>query len=137
MNDKRGHTFHTGQESSSASASRTVNVVVLPSFVGDEGFCKCECGSHCGYLSQIRSCQPPRSICPMDDNILKNPIVPPVLVKTPIAPCEWFPRAFWMLLRRRPTAPACRPTLVAWSRVDFGSYASGVSDMVAPKLERR
>ena len=44
------------------------------------------------------------------EDVPKNPIVPPVLVKTPALPYLCEPRAFWTALTRAPTPAAWIPT---------------------------
>lgn len=62
---------------------------------------------------------------------LKKPIVPPVRVKTPIAPFEWFPRAFWIALMKKPMPAPWAPAIPAVLRTEVGPWASG-----APAVER-
>ena len=57
-------------------------------------------------------------------NAPKKPIVPPLLVNTPMAPWLCEPRAFWTVLTRVPTRAAWRPTALAYLTVGRGSKVS-------------
>ena len=119
---KRSHTSYASKESGSTSTSSAVDSIVLLAQVGNVCFSERERRSH----SSCRESRHRTSAldAPMQYRVghaPKNPIVPPVLVKTPIAPCECLPSAFWMALMAKPTPAACMVTLAAYWMAGLGS----------------